>query len=58
MSGYPDTSTRVERPYYALVRKADPQFEKDRRKQPEYEFKGRTFTADPATRGAYNNNPN
>lgn len=44
----------LETPYRQLVVRADPTFEADKRKQPEYEFSnGRTFTGNPATRGAY-----
>ena len=37
----------------AYVRQADPEFDAARRKQVEYEFTTRTFSADPAKRGAY-----
>lgn len=40
-------------PFLAMVRKADPDFYKDRRREPEYEFTKRTFTADRSKRGAY-----
>lgn len=36
-----------------LVRKADPEFDADRKKEREYLFTGREFTANPAVRGAY-----
>ena len=35
------------------VIKADPDFYRDKRKQPEYEFSKRIFYADPEKRGAY-----
>lgn len=47
------TATLRQIPYYAEVRKADPQFEKDRVNQVEYEFQGRTFTGNPSVRGPY-----
>jgi hypothetical protein len=44
----------VNRPFLTLVQKADPKFNEDRRKQPEYEWSnGRKFTANPTQRGAY-----
>jgi hypothetical protein len=49
------TATLRQIPYYAEVRKADPQFEKDRVNQVEYEFSGRTFYGNPSVRGPYDN---
>jgi hypothetical protein len=44
----------VNRPFLQLVQKADPKFNEDRRKQPEYEWSnGRKFTGNPSQRGAY-----
>jgi hypothetical protein len=45
----------IEIPFRWLVRKNDPDFEKDRLYEPEYEFGGgrRTFTAKRNVRGAY-----
>ena len=43
-----------EIPFLTLVRKADPEFEKNRRTEPEYEFSnGREFKARQADRGVY-----
>ncbi len=40
--------------FETLVRKADKDFDKDRRNEPEYEFSNkRKFTANRAKRGAY-----
>jgi hypothetical protein len=45
----------IEIPFRWLVRRADPDFDKDRRSEPEYEFGGgrRRFSANRAKRGAY-----
>jgi hypothetical protein len=45
----------IEIPFRVMVRKADPDFDKDRRIEPEYEFAGgkRRFSADRSKRGAY-----
>ena len=43
----------IEIPFRAMVTKADPDFERERRNEPEYEFRGRTFRANRAKRGAY-----
>lgn len=41
-------------PWKALVLRRDPDFERDKRSEREYEFSnGRTFRADPAKRGPY-----
>ena len=41
-------------PYLALVTRADPEFQRAKRRQVEYEFSNdRQFVADPANRGAY-----
>lgn len=41
-------------PWKALVLRKDPDFERDKRNEVEYQFSnGRTFRADPAKRGAY-----
>lgn len=41
-------------PYKSLIVRADPDFEKERRKVREYEFSnGRVFEANPDNRGAY-----
>lgn len=45
-------------PWLSLVHKADPDFERAKHRQVEYEGTGRTLYADPDKRGAYNNNPN
>lgn len=43
-------------PYLALVMSADPDFQRSKRREPEYEFQGRVFFADGSTRGANNSN--
>jgi hypothetical protein len=45
----------IELPFRYLVRRADPDFEKDRIYEPEYEFGGgrRTFKGKRNARGAY-----
>lgn len=51
--------TSIEVPLETIIKRADPDFYRDRRKQIEYEFSnGRKKTADPSTRGAYNETPN
>jgi hypothetical protein len=50
---YPPQVTSVEIEWISLVTRADKDFYKSRRNEIEYEFTGRTFTADPLTRGAY-----
>ncbi len=41
------------RPWLVLVTQADPNFERDKRHEVEYEFFGRRFFADRSKRGAY-----
>ena len=48
----------LEMPYKVLVLRADPDFEQAKRKEPFYEFTGRRFDANTATRGAYSSAPN
>ncbi len=43
----------LEMPYKVLVLRADPDFETAKRKDPFYEFTGRRFDGNTATRGAY-----
>jgi hypothetical protein len=43
----------IELPFRYLVKRADPDFEKDRLYEPEYEFRGRKFIAKRNVRGAY-----
>lgn len=44
----------LTRPYLTVLQQADPKFNDDKRKQPEYEFgNGRKFTGNPPQRGAY-----
>jgi len=45
--------TTLQIPYEVLVRRADPEFEIKKRRDPFYEFTGRTFYANTATKGAY-----
>jgi hypothetical protein len=48
---FPSTS----RPWLTLITAADPNFERDRHHEIEYEFTGRHFYADRSKRGAYAN---
>jgi hypothetical protein len=51
---YPNTATRLEIPILAFIKRRDPTFFRDRANVDEYCFSnGRSFTADPTTRGAY-----
>jgi hypothetical protein len=43
------------RPWLVLVTQADPNFERDKHHEIEYEFTGRVFYADRSKRGAYAN---
>jgi hypothetical protein len=43
----------LEMPYKVLVLRADPDHEQARRKEPFYEFTGRRFDDNTATKGAY-----
>ena len=45
--------TVTSRPWLVLVTQADPNFERDKHHEIEYEFTGRWFYADPYNRGAY-----
>jgi hypothetical protein len=50
----PPTKVRSsEVPYLALVTQFDPDFERKKHREVEYEFQGRVFVADPYKRGAY-----
>lgn len=44
---------RIEIPFRYMIKKADPDWDKDRRREPEYQFSGRTFSAERNKRGAY-----
>ena len=49
---YPPRSISI--PFKVLVQRADPDFERARRKEREYEFSnGRVFEANPDNRGPY-----
>lgn len=55
----PTKVTTLEIPFLTLVQKADPDFERLKHREVEYVMAGgRVFRADPAIRGAYNDNPN
>lgn len=41
-------------PYLALVTQADPEFERRKHRESEYEFQGRVFFGDPNVRGIFN----
>ncbi len=50
-----DTGTKSrERTWKSLVLEADPDFEAGKKREPEYEFRDRTFTANRAQRHPYN----
>lgn len=49
----PTRVVTIEMPYLALVSQADPDFERRKHREVEYEFNGRAFLADPYIRGAY-----
>ena len=48
--------TSTSMPYLALVTAADPQFERLKHREVEYEFQGRVMVADSYVRGANNSN--
>lgn len=48
----------LEMPYRTLVLRNDPDFEAARRKEPMYEFTGRTFRGDNSRLGPYSTIPN
>lgn len=43
----------VSRPWLVMVAQADPNFQRDKHHEIEYEFTGRRFFADRSKRGAY-----
>jgi hypothetical protein len=43
----------TDRPWLVLVTQADPNFQRDKRHEIEYEFSGRRFYADRSKRGAH-----
>ncbi len=50
----PTRVVTVEYPFLALVTQHDPEFERRKHREVEYEFTGKVFLADPYVRGAYN----
>lgn len=52
----PGNTKTVTIGYETLLRRADPTFYANRRKEPEYEFSRRTFYGDTPLRGAYGPN--
>lgn len=54
----PIKGATLEIPYQVLVTRADPDFNRGKYRQIEYEFTGHWFYANPLIRGAYNNNQN
>jgi hypothetical protein len=54
----PTRTTTLEMPFAALVARVDPNFNRDRYREVEYQFTKRVFVANPAIRGAYNDNDN
>lgn len=49
----PTRVVTTEIPYLAMVTQFDPEFERKKHREVEYEFSGRVFLADPYDRGAY-----
>lgn len=51
----PQKPTTMQVPVERLIRAVDPDFDRARRRETEYDFgpKGRVFVADPKKRGAY-----
>lgn len=45
--------TRLEMPFKVLVIRADPDFERAKRREVQYEFTGRIFRGDNSRSGAY-----
>ncbi len=54
----PTKVTTVPMPYLALVTGADPDFNRYKHREIEYEFQNRVFVADPYVRGSYNDYSN
>ena len=54
----PTRVTTVQKPYLALVTSTDPDFQRRKHREVEYEFQGKALIADPTNRGAYNNHSN
>lgn len=55
MASEPKGHGSITRPILTLIRQADPNFDKDKKKHTEYRFSnGRKFVADPAKRWPYN----
>lgn len=50
----PIRGTMTQMPYLALVTQNDPDFERRKHREVEYEFTGRAFLGDPYVRGLYN----
>lgn len=50
----PTKGTTIEMPFLALVTRADPEFERRKYREVEYEFQGRVFFGNPYVRGLYN----
>jgi hypothetical protein len=53
MANVPTKVRDLTLPYLVMVHRADPDFERQKRKEIEYKFTGRTFSADPSKRGPY-----
>jgi hypothetical protein len=49
----PIRGTTTNIPYLAMVNQSDPDFERRKHREVEYEFSARVFTADPYKRGPY-----
>jgi hypothetical protein len=54
----PTGVTTKEFPYLALVTQADPDFQRRKHREVEYEFSGKALIADPYVRGSFNRNSN
>lgn len=54
----PTRVSTLQMPYLALVTRDDPEFERKKHREVEYEFDGKIFLADPTRRGAYDRQSN
>jgi hypothetical protein len=54
----PTKVTTIQMPFLAIVNRADPERERDKHRDVEYEFSGKVKLADPYVWGSYNSNPN
>jgi len=54
----PIVPTTIQMPLIALVTRSDPDFQRQKYREVEYEFENKVFLANPYTAGSANNNPN